>query len=91
MFVCFLPYHDSRRENFGKKIRWKIFPKNGKRLNCIQIFWIWVVRELPLPSIVQVIQSAHAWTAYEQSYNISKAIVFKIFKIQSCPNVLQFV
>jgi hypothetical protein len=28
MFACFLPYRDSCRENMGKKIGWKILPKD---------------------------------------------------------------
>jgi hypothetical protein len=47
MFACFLPYHDSRRENVGKKIGWKILPKDGKRMRLVQIFGILAVRELP--------------------------------------------
>ncbi len=47
MFVCFLPYCDSCWEIFGKKFRWKIFPKNSKVLNQIRIFWIWAVWDLP--------------------------------------------
>ncbi len=47
MFACFLPYGDSHRENIGKKIGWKILPKDGKRIRPIQIFGIWAVRELP--------------------------------------------
>jgi hypothetical protein len=47
MFACFLPYHDSHQENVGKKIGQKIFPKDGKRMRPIWIFWIFAVRELP--------------------------------------------
>ena len=43
----FLPYHDSHRENMGKKIGQKILPKDGKRMNPVQIFGILAVRELP--------------------------------------------
>ncbi len=31
----------------GKKIGWKILPKDGKRMNPVQIFGILAVRELP--------------------------------------------
>ncbi len=34
-------------KSLGKKFRQKIFPKNGKILNRIQIFMIWAVQELP--------------------------------------------
>ncbi len=54
-------------KTFGEKIRPKIFPKNGKRLNWIWIFWILVVWELPLPSIILVIQSAHACQTVQNS------------------------
>ncbi len=47
MFACFLPYRDSRRENMGKKIGWKFFPKDGKRMRLVQNFGILAVRELP--------------------------------------------
>jgi hypothetical protein len=47
MFACFLPYSDSHQENMGKKIRWKILPKDGKRIRPVQIFGILAVRELP--------------------------------------------
>jgi hypothetical protein len=43
MFACFLPYHDSHRENVGKKIGQKILPKDGKRMRPV---WIFAVREL---------------------------------------------
>jgi hypothetical protein len=48
MFVCFLPYCDSRRENMGKKIGQKILPKDSKLMRLVRIFGILVVRELPL-------------------------------------------
>jgi hypothetical protein len=41
MFVCFLQYRDSLQENFGKKIRQKFLPKDGKRMRPVQIFEIW--------------------------------------------------
>jgi hypothetical protein len=47
MFACFLPYHDSHQENVGKKIGWKILPKDGKRMRPVRIFGIWAVRALP--------------------------------------------
>jgi hypothetical protein len=43
MFACFLPYRDSHQENVGKKIGWKILPKDGKRMRPVQIFGIWAV------------------------------------------------
>ncbi len=43
MFACFLPYHDSRRENVGKNF----LPKDGKRMRLVRIFGILAVRELP--------------------------------------------
>ncbi len=47
LFACFLPYHDSRRENVGKKIGQKILPKDGKTMRPVRIFGILAVRELP--------------------------------------------
>jgi hypothetical protein len=47
MFPCFLPYRDSCWENMGKKIGWKILPKDSKRMRLVQIFGIWAVQELP--------------------------------------------
>jgi hypothetical protein len=47
MFACLLPYHDSRCENMGKKIGWKILQKDGKRMRMVRILGILVVRELP--------------------------------------------
>ncbi len=47
MVACFLPYHDSRRENVGKKIGWKILPKDNKRMRPVWVFGILAVRELP--------------------------------------------
>jgi hypothetical protein len=43
MFACFLPYRDSHQENVGKKIGWKILPKDSKRMKPVQIFGIWAV------------------------------------------------
>jgi len=42
-FACFLPYIDSRQENVGKKIGWKILPKGGKRMRLVEILGIWAV------------------------------------------------
>jgi hypothetical protein len=47
LFACFLPYRDSHRENVGKKIGQKIFPKDSKRMWPMRIFGILAVRELP--------------------------------------------
>ncbi len=46
MFACFLPYRDSHWENMGKKMGWKILPKDGMRMRPVQIFGIFAVREL---------------------------------------------
>jgi len=47
MFTWFLPYCDTYLENVGKKIGWKILPKDSKRMRPVQIFGMLVVREFP--------------------------------------------
>jgi hypothetical protein len=46
MFACFLPFCDSDRENVGKKIGWKILPKDSKRMRPVHVFGILAVLEL---------------------------------------------
>ncbi len=75
VFACFLPYHDSHWENVGKKIGWKILPKDGKRMRPVQIFGMCDTR-ITVPSKVQFIWIAHAWSkVYCTGANVIKRLL----------------